>query len=202
VSGKPANDRRRTYLKLVTAQLVSDLNSVAAAWDVSAKGSYAAKLKAMTAREVLGRAANGMAILAGHELMSERMSVALDSGDQEDEHSCFSDTTNQDFIYNLKGIKAVWTGQGPAKAHAGLSGLVAKRHPKLRTEIDALFANTEARIAALDAPWDKVLASPAGSPARKEAEAAVKALAALGDGLRRAGQSLGLLVQIPGRSGE
>jgi putative iron-regulated protein len=202
VPGKAANDRRRTYLKLVTAQLVSDLDSVAAAWDAASKGSYAAKLRTMNAREVLGRAVNGMAILAGHELMSERMSVALDSGDQEDEHSCFSDTTHQDFIYNLKGIKAVWTGQGPSKVHAGLSGLVGRRDPKLRTEVDALFANTEARIAALDAPWDQVLAAPAGSPARKEAEAAVRALGALGDGLRRAGQELGLLVMIPGRSAE
>lgn len=198
--GKGNNDRRRTYLKLVTDQLVSDLDGVAAAWDPAAKGSYAAKLEGMNQREVLGRALNGMAILAGHEFMSERLSVALDSGDQEDEHSCFSDTTNQDFVYDLKGIKAVWTGQGPSRSYAGLSGLVAKRDPKLRTEIDALFANTEARIAALGTPWDQVLASPPGSPARKEAEAAVKALGALADGLRRAGLALGVLVQIPGRS--
>lgn len=197
--GKGNNDRRRTYLKLVTDQLSADLDGLAAAWDPAAKGGYAAKLKAMVPREVLGRALNGMAILAGHELMSERMSVALDSGDQEDEHSCFSDTTNQDFIYNLKGIKTVWTGQGPQRAGAGLAGLVGRRDPKLRTEIDALFTNTESRIAALDAPWDQVLASPPGSPARKEAEAAVRALGALGDGLKRAGVALGVLVQIPGR---
>jgi putative iron-regulated protein len=77
--------------------------------------------------------------------------------------------------------------------------LVGKRDPKLRTEIDALMANTESRIAALDAPWDQVLASPPGSPARKEAEAAVRALQALGEGLKRAGVALGVLVQIPGR---
>ena len=32
------------------------------------------------------------------------------SGDQEDEHSCFSDTTHQDFVYDLKGIADVWSG--------------------------------------------------------------------------------------------
>lgn len=202
VAGKGNNDRRRAYLKLVVDQLVSDLDGVAAQWDPAAKGSYAAKLSGMNPREVLGRALNGVAILAGHEFMSERMSVALDSGDQEDEHSCFSDTTNQDFVYDLKGIKAVWTGQGPSNVYPGIGGLVAKRNPKLRTEIDALFANTEARVAALDAPWDQVLASPPGSPGRKEAEAAVKALGALADGLRRAGLELGVLVQIPGRGGD
>lgn len=199
IAGQGNNDRRRTYLKLITDQLAADLGALAAAWDPGVKMNYAAKLKRMPQREVLARALNGMAILAGHELMSERMSVALDSGDQEDEHSCFSDTTNQDFVFDLKGIKAVWTGQGPSRAYPGLNGLVAKRDAKLRTEIDALFANTEARIAALDAPWDQVLASPPGSPARKEAEAAVKALQALGDGLKRAGIALGVLVQIPGR---
>jgi putative iron-regulated protein len=199
VPGAGNNDRRRAYLTLVTDQLVADLDGLTKAWDPAAKDSYAAKLKGMAPREVLGRALNGMAILAGHEFMSERMSVALDSGDQEDEHSCFSDTTHQDFIYDLKGIKAVWTGQGPSRAHAGLGGLVGRRDPKLRTEIDALFANTEARIAALDAPWDQVLASPPGSPARKEAEAAIRALQALGDALKRAGVALGVLVQIPGR---
>jgi putative iron-regulated protein len=197
--GKDNNDRRRAYLKIVTEQLVSDLDSLAGAWDPAGKGSYAAKLIDMAQREVIGRALNGMAILAGHEFASERMAVALDSGDQEDEHSCFSDTTNQDFIYDFRGIKAVWTGQGPVRAYPGLGALVAKRDPKLRTEIDALLANTEARIAALDAPWDQVLASPPGSPARKEAEAAIRALQALGDGLRRAGVALGVLVQIPGR---
>jgi putative iron-regulated protein len=199
VPGKSANDRRRTYLKLVVNQLVADIEALSTAWDPAAKSSYATKMKTMPQREVLGRALNGMAILSGHELMSERMSVALDSGDQEDEHSCFSDTTNQDFVYDLKGIKAVWTGQGPARATAGLGELVGKRDSKLRTEIDALFANTESRIAALGAPWDQVLASPPGSPARKNAEAAVRALQALADGLRRAGLALGVLVHIPGR---
>ena len=46
----------------------------------------------------------------GFEFMSERLAVALDSGDQEDEHSCFSDTTKQDFVHDLEGIERVWTG--------------------------------------------------------------------------------------------
>ena len=65
---------------------------------------YAASFKALPPREAVGRMLNGMAILAGFEFMSERLAVALDSGDQEDEHSCFSDTTHQDFVYDLKGI--------------------------------------------------------------------------------------------------
>ena len=33
----------------------------------------------------------GMAILAGFEFMPERLAVASDAGDREDEHSCFSE---------------------------------------------------------------------------------------------------------------
>ena len=70
-------------------------------------------------REAIGRILNGMAVLAGSELMSERLAVGLDSGDQEDEHSCFSDTTHQDFVYDVKGIENVWNGTYPGGSGPG-----------------------------------------------------------------------------------
>ena len=53
------------------------------------------------------------------------------------------------------------------------------------------------KVAALGNPWDKVLASPEGSPERKAAEDVVAALQALGTGLTEAGAKLGVLVLIP-----
>jgi putative iron-regulated protein len=190
VAGPAANGRRRAYLTLVAQQLTDDLAGLVRAWDRRAAASYAARLKALPDREVIGRALNGMAILAAFETAQERMAVALDSGDQEDEHSCFSDTTHQDFVHNLAGIEAVWT-------RGGLGALTARRDARLKAEVDALFAKAEAAVAALDQPWDQVLASPPGSPPRQEAEAAIDSLRALGQGLKRAGQALGVLVQIP-----
>ena len=38
------------------------------------------------------------------------MTVAYKNRDQEDEHSCFSDTTWLDLLGNAKGIQNVWTG--------------------------------------------------------------------------------------------
>jgi putative iron-regulated protein len=190
VAGQGSADRRRAYLKLVTGQLVKELSALEADWDVSNAKSYGAEFKRFPQREAMGRIINGMAILAGYEFMSERLGVALDSGDQEDEQSCFSDTTKQDFVNDLVGIKAVWT-------EAKISALVAAQDPSLAKRVDGLFADTEAKIAALGDPWDQVLAASKDSLARKHAEAVVVALQSLADGLKDVGNRLGVLVLIP-----
>jgi putative iron-regulated protein len=140
---------------------------------------------------------NGIAILTGFEFMSERLAVALDSGDQEDEHSCFSDTTHQDFVFNLAGVKAVWTGDGAGADRAGIDELLRSVDAAEADRIDALLADAEAKVAALGDPWDQVLASDPESPQRQAAEAAVSALGELASGFRQAGRKLGVLVLIP-----
>jgi putative iron-regulated protein len=197
VAGNGNNDRRRAYLKTVTDRLVADIGRVAEAWTPEVPDNYAALFQAIPEREAVGRIFNGIAVLAGSEMMSERMAVGLDSGDQEDEHSCFSDTTHQDFVYDLKGIENVWTGAYPGAAGPGMRALVAKVDTSLATEVDGLLADTTAKITKLGDPWDQVLAAPEGSPARQDAEAAVAALGKLAGGFKRAGNKLGVLVQIP-----
>ena len=190
IAGKDNNDRRRTYLKAVTEKLVGDMQSLEQAWAPGVAGNYRETFEKLEQREALGRIVNGMAILAGFEFMSERLGVALDSGDQEDEHSCFSDTTKQDFVGDLEGIKRVWT-------LAKLNELVESRDPSLAAQVDGLLADTEAKIAALGDPWDKVLWADPASPERQAAEASVASLQALADGLKKVGNNLGLLVLIP-----
>jgi putative iron-regulated protein len=190
IAGDGSNDRRRAYLKLVTDQLAKELHSLEETWSLENPKSYASAFKALPPREAIGRMVNGMAILAGYEVMSERLGVALDSGDQEDEQSCFSDTTKQDFVHDLVGIKAVWT-------EAKLNDLVKSMDPALALKVDGLFQDTESKIAKLGDPWDKVLAAPKESAERQNAEAVVVALQALADGLKAAGNTLGVLVLIP-----
>ncbi len=197
IAGTKANDRRRVYLHEAAELLEQDIKGVAAAWADEAPNNYVAKLKALPEREVIGRMLNGMAILAGFELMSQRLAVALDSGDQEDEHSCFSDTTHQDFVYDLQGIRNVWTGGSAGKERTGLDELVKSIDRATADNVSKLLADAETKIAALGNPWDKVLASPEGSAERKAAEEVVTALQALGKGLSDAGSKLGVLVLIP-----
>ena len=197
IAGTQANDRRRAYLRLVTTQLIDDISALHTAWSPQSPVSYAAALKALAPREAVGRMLNGMAILAGFEFMSQRLAVALDSGDQEDEHSCFSDTTHQDFVYDLQGIRNVWTGDANGKERPGLDELVGRIDASTAENVDRLLTDAETKIAALGNPWDKVLASPEGSAERKAAEEVVTALQALGKGLSDAGAKLGVLVLIP-----
>ena len=189
-AGTLANDRRRAYLKLVTEKLVGDLQKLEQAWAPGVTENYRSSFEALDQREALGRIVNGMAILAGFEFMSERLGVALDSGDQEDEHSCFSDTTKQDFVYDLEGMKQIWM-------RTGLDKLVAAQDAALAQNVAELLQDAESKIAKLGDPWDRVLAAAKDSPERKDAEAAVVALQALGDGLKQAGNKLGVLVLIP-----
>ena len=197
IPGRGNNDRRRMYLKLVTDRLVANLERLAGSWKPGVPDNYAATFQALPPREAIGRILNGIAVLAGSELMSERMSVGLDSGDQEDEHSCFSDTTHQDFVYDLKDIANVWTGKYAGASGPGMRELVARMDRALAAEVDGLLADATRKIARLGDPWDKVLASPPGSPGRADGEAAVASLGRLADGFRRAGTRLGVLVQIP-----
>jgi putative iron-regulated protein len=189
-AGTNNTDRRRAYLKLVTDQLVKELAELSDEWKLSDPKSYASEFKTFPQREAMGRIINGMAILAGYEFMSERFAVALDSGDQEDEQSCFSDNTKQDFVHDLVGIEAVWR-------EAKIKDLINAQDPALAVRVDGLFADTKSKIDALGEPWDKVLASPKGSMERNNAEAVIVALQALTDGLKDVGNKLGVLVLIP-----
>jgi putative iron-regulated protein len=196
--GDAANDRRRTYLKELVKLLREDLAGLLREWDRGRAGSYGAWFAALPQTEALGRAITGAATLAGVELASERLTVALDSGSQEDEQSCFSDSTRQDFIEGVAGIRAVWLAGSDRVPDASLAALVATRDPALAARIKGLFADADARVAALAQPFDSVLAQAPGSKARADAEGASEALRSLAIGLRDAGRSLGVLVIVPG----
>jgi putative iron-regulated protein len=189
IAGQGNNDRRRAYLKAVTEKLVGDLQTLEEAWAKDGE-NYRDTFEALDQREALGRILNGLAVLAGFEFMSERLAVAIDSGDQEDEHSCFSDTTKQDYVYDFEGIKRVWT-------ETKLGELLASRDAELAKTVDSALADAESKIAALGDPWDRVLASPKDSPERKAAEETVQSLQALADALKQAGNKLGVIVLIP-----
>lgn len=191
--GEEINDRRRAYLSLVTAQLVEDLAWLRDQW-VPGADTYRAEFVSQP-QVSTGHVLTGLATLAAFEMASERIAVALQSGDQEDEQSCFSDTTHNDFIHDLKGIANVWQG-GPAGGNAALKSLVAGVDAELAAEIDTALATTEARIADIPTPIDAVLASPEGSEGREKMRAAVAELEHLARLLLQAGDALGVQAEI------
>src|SRR5882672_8891168 len=86
--GPGAAARRREYLEVATDLLVDDLKFVVDQW-APGRDNYRAKFLALDPRESVAHMLTGMATLAGFEVAAERLATALDSGSQEDEHSCF-----------------------------------------------------------------------------------------------------------------
>ena len=192
--GEPARDRRRAYLALLVDQLVDDLRWLEGQWNPAQPDAYVHVFLALEQHEAIGRVLTGAANLAGHELASERLAVALDSGAQEDEQSCFSDSTRQDFVHALEGVRQAWYGRGGR----GRASVLKPLRPALAAELDARFARAEAAVAALPQPFDRMLVAAPDSPERQAGEAAVTALQELGAGLRDAGTALGVLVIVSG----
>ncbi|QUY42874.1 imelysin family protein [Acaryochloris marina] len=189
------NDRRRQYLTLVTQQLVSDLTFLEAEWKPNAE-NYRAKFLQGDPKATVGKIFTALATLSAFEMASERMTVALDSGNQEDEHSCFSDTTHQDFVFNAKGISNVYFGDYAGYQGKGFDELLAQMNPDLNQKITAALTTTQESASQIDQPFDQVLASAQGSPPRAEVEAVVTALENQGEAFKELGPVLGTSVEI------
>ena len=100
--------RRGQYLKVVTELLVDDLNTVVNQWKSGA--SYRNSFLSMASDDVITMILTGAAKLSKGELAGERMAVAVENQDQEDEHSCFSDNTHRDVYLNAKSINNIING--------------------------------------------------------------------------------------------
>ena len=130
------------------------------------------------------------------ELASERLAVPLDSGDPEDEHSCFSDNTHNDFLYNALGIENVYFGRYDDYYGVGISDLVEKIDPRLNQRMTEVLARTISSVKRIGSPFDLVLGSPYGSFSRENAELAIEALMTQASLIREVGKQLELTVNV------
>ena len=103
-------DRRKEFLKVTVNLLIENLQSLVDDWAPD-QTNYRNDFVNSQPKESFQKILMGMTLLAGFELAGERILVAYESKAQEDEHSCFSDTTHNDSIYDIIGIKNVWTGR-------------------------------------------------------------------------------------------
>jgi putative iron-regulated protein len=148
----PNADRRKTYLKTLSDTLVSHLDSVHNQWKPG-QVNYRANLMQKDPREVIGYMFTSMISMAGDELKSERIENALLLEDQEEEHSCFSDTTVNDIYTNFLGVKNVYLGsytafndQALSMDGAGIDELIKSFNPTLNLEIIKAMAAVETSI--------------------------------------------------------
>ena len=180
VKGKAENaERRAQYLTVATELLVDDLSAMAAAWAPGAK-NYRAKFE-KGGKESVRKIIVGLGSLSRGELAGERMEVALNSQDQEDEHSCFSDNTHRDVVNNAKGIQNVWLGQytrrdGSKLEGPGVRDLVAAKNPALAEKTSAQLALSVSSAEAIPAPFDRAIAK--GAAGRPAIEKTIESLVA------------------------
>ncbi len=191
------NDRRREYLTLVTEQLVADLRFLEEEWKPNAD-NYRAKFITDDPEATVSNIFTALATLSAFEMASERIAVALDSGDQENEHSCFSDTTYQDFVFNAKGIQNVYLGDYGDYQGSGFNELIAQLNPQLNHQIILALSRTERTVRNIQQPFDRVLASPLDSLEREDVERAIAAFEDQAELFVELGSVLGVDVEILG----
>ena len=170
VAGKGKNaERRAQYLTAATQLLVDDLGTLVKAWKPKSK-NYRAQFE-KGGKESVRKIIVGLGSLSRGELSGERMEVALNSQDQEDEHSCFSDNTHRDVVGNATGIQNVWLGQykqrdGQMLKGPSLRDLVAASDPALADKTSEQIATSVKGAESIPAPFDRaIVAGSAGRPA-------------------------------------
>ena len=182
-------ERRATYLNLLADQLVADLTSVAEQW--APEGEYRQEFLTDPVQAV-SNMFRGIGALTVGELSGERIAVALETADQEDEHSCFSDNTNADVRNNALGVQWVYLGTYPAADEGpGLDTLVESVDADLNTELTEQIAATVALTESYTEPFDVMLTGD-----NAPLEATVEALQTQGDLIAEAADQLGITVDL------
>ena len=152
-------DRRGQYLKICAELLVSHLEIMVNHWNTSSSSNYYATFMGLSDGKAITNIMTGMATLSKSELAGERVFVALQNQNQEDEHSCFSDNTHRDVILNAVGIKNVYNGSytkvdGSVVSGSGIKDLVAAVNSTVSSELNTLSTEVNTAVNAIPTPFD------------------------------------------------
>jgi len=179
-SKAPNADRRRRYLTVVTELLIDDLAYLVKAWAPGAKNNYRARFE-RGGLESVRRMLVGLGSLSRGELAGERLEVALNSQEQEDEHSCFSDNTHRDAVTNALGIENVWLGRykradGSLLQGPSLRDLVAAKDAALAERTGKQIRASVVATEDIRAPFDREIIGGRDAPGRQRIQKAVDSL--------------------------
>lgn len=152
----PNGDRRATYLSVVTQLLVDDLQTLVDAWAPD-QDNYRNTFVGIDPREALRRMLTGMGVLSNGELAGQRMDVAMDTRDPEDEHSCFSDNTHRDIVNDAKGVQNVYLGRYGSNSGPGISALISQLDPTLDKSLRKELQTSVADAEDIPAPFDQAI---------------------------------------------
>jgi putative iron-regulated protein len=197
VDGKAPNaERRRQYLSVISQMLVTDLGSLVQAWAPNAKGNYRTKFE-QGGLESVRKIIVGLGSLSRGELAGQRLEVALNSKDQEDEHSCFSDNTHRDIVNNAQGVANVWLGSYTRADGSQLSGpalrdLVAAKDAALADKLTQTIRASVQSAQAIVAPFDREITGDNSAPGRQRIQKTIDSLSLQSRDLVSAATVLGI----------
>ena len=193
--------RRRLYLHLLVQLLAEHLQIVVNQWQPGHPENYRARLLAMPPDAALEKIFTGLGNLSGSELSGERLLVPYTTKSQENEHSCFSDTTHLDLVRNEVGIQDVFLGRyvranGTMLQGAGLLDVVERIDSKLAKKLRQQLAVGVADLKAIPPPFDQAILGDGSAPGRVAIKKSLDALQLQTASIVRAAAALGLQINL------
>ena len=199
----PNAKRRGEYLQVCSDLIVQQLADLTEEWTPDDPKRYNANYRSMFEEDVDGSVKSiisALIFLSENELAGNRLQVAWDTKDQENEHSCFSDTTWQDNVMDATGLQNVWLGtyvsaDSDKLTGPGLRELCIALQPDLEPKISALIAANIAKARAIPQPFDQALLGDDEGPGRTAVMALIASLEDTGEELRKLARALN--IEIP-----
>ncbi len=189
--------RRGQYLKACAELLVEQLEGVEEEWEPGAPSKFVTTFQAEDPKVALGDILKGMGSLAATELPRERMNNAYAAKDQEEEHSCFSDTTVPiDLVNDVIGIENVYLGRYGTKQATGLTALVAAKNPELDKKMKDALAKARASVLAIPGPFDQAILGADDAPGRKAVKIAMDDVKVIGTLVVEIAGALGVTINL------
>ncbi len=191
-------DRRKKFLKVTVSLLLENLESLVSQWAPS-KENYRSSLVKGKSSDAIQKILSGMTLLSGFELAGERLLVAYESRAQEDEHSCFSDTTHNDAIYDIVGLMNVWSGSytkldGSKIEGPGIHVLASMMDPELAEKLQNLLVSSLSLSKEIPRPFDQAILAEEGSDSRQAILNLIEELENVADGLVDVANKFGVRV--------
>ncbi len=197
VSATPFGKRRGEYLRAASSLLTRDLETVSREWLPGNSSNYRARFLAQPSTQALGKMLQGLGQFTGAELLGERLTVPYQTKDSENEQSCFSDNTHNDFIYDLVGVQNVCLGgylpsHGSPLKGPGLCAWLGQAEPRLAREVETSIQASLGAAHAILPPFDQAILGPDTAAGRRSVRATLDALTILRSKLEKASSLTGL----------
>lgn len=169
----PNAERRRQYLLTVVFMLKQDIANVR----LEFKGNYRADLLVNVSLNYnCFLLLDGISKMSKGEFGGERIIPALETKNQEDEHSCFSDNTHVDLVTNALGMQNIYLGVYKRKnglfiKGRSLSTLIDRLNPGYNANATQYISNAVTESLQIGIPFDRAILSDLGGHIKNTAQA-------------------------------